>query len=84
MHTKTNLIKMAVSQLEQSATDAGLRDQFEALADMKRISALLQEPTEPEYSQHTIEQLQSKIHAITGDGEIMGLFNGLLGVGAGS
>ena len=37
-----------------------------------------------EYSQQEIEQLQSKIHKITGDGEIMGLFNELLGNNAGS
>lgn len=30
-----------------------------------------------------IEQLQSAIHKITGDGEVMGLFNKLLGIQAG-
>lgn len=36
-----------------------------------------------EYSQQEIEQLQNQVHAITGDGEVMGLFNSLLGVKAG-
>jgi len=32
------------------------------------------------FTEQEINQLQSKIHAITGDGEIMGLFNELLGI----
>lgn len=35
------------------------------------------------FTENEIQQLQSKIHEITGDGEVMGLFNGLLGVCAG-
>jgi hypothetical protein len=39
---------------------------------------------EPMFSEHEISQLQSKIHAITGDGEVMMLFNEMLGINAGS
>lgn len=39
---------------------------------------------EPMFSEHEISQLQSKIHAITGDGKIMMLFNEMLGINAGS
>lgn len=39
---------------------------------------------EPMFSEHEISQLQSKIHAITGDGKVMMLFNELLGISAGS
>lgn len=35
------------------------------------------------FSEREIQQLQSKIYKITGNGEIMGLFNELLGVCAG-
>lgn len=39
---------------------------------------------EGSFTKNQIEQLQSSIHKITGDGEVMGLFNSLLGVGVGS
>jgi hypothetical protein len=35
------------------------------------------------FTEQEINQLQSKIHAITGDGEVMGLFNEMLGICAG-
>ncbi len=38
---------------------------------------------EPLFSTNQIQQLQSKVHKITGDGEVMGLFNELLGICAG-
>ena len=34
------------------------------------------------YSTQEIEQLQTKVHKITGDGEVMGLFNEMLGISA--
>jgi len=37
---------------------------------------------EPIFSEYEISQLQSKIHAITGDGEVMALFNEMLGISA--
>lgn len=37
----------------------------------------------PTFTENEIQQLQNKIHKITGDGEVMGLFNELLGVCAG-
>lgn len=36
------------------------------------------------FTEHEISQLQSKIHKITGDGEVMMLFNELLGINSGS
>jgi hypothetical protein len=36
------------------------------------------------FYEHEISQLQSKIHPITGDGEVMMLFNEMLGISAGS
>jgi hypothetical protein len=39
---------------------------------------------DPMFSEYEISQLQSKIHAITGDGEVMMLFNEMLGINAGS
>lgn len=32
------------------------------------------------FSENDLQQLQSKIHKITGDGEVMGIFNELLGI----
>lgn len=36
------------------------------------------------FTESEISQLQSSVHKITGDGEVMQLFNSLLGVNAGS
>lgn len=36
------------------------------------------------FTETEISHLQSAVHKITGDGEVMGLFNSLLGVAAGS
>jgi hypothetical protein len=36
------------------------------------------------FTETQLQQLQSSIHKITGDGEVMQLFNSLLGVGASS
>jgi len=41
------------------------------------------EPEERKFSQSEIEALQSSIYEITGAGEVMGLFNKMLGVNAG-
>lgn len=35
------------------------------------------------FTENEIQRLQSKVHAITGDGEVMGLFNEMLGISAG-
>ena len=43
-----------------------------------------EEVKERTFTETEISHLQSAIHKITGDGEIMGLFNQLLGVSAGS
>jgi len=37
----------------------------------------------PIIERRELESLQNKVHAITGDGEVMKLFNDLLGVGSG-
>jgi sortase (surface protein transpeptidase) len=43
-----------------------------------------QEVKERTFTETEISHLQSSVHKITGDGEVMGLFNQLLGVAAGS
>ena len=40
--------------------------------------------TAPVFSRNEIEKLQTAVFQITGEGEVMKLFNGLLGIGAGS
>lgn len=42
------------------------------------------QPFQRKFSQREIEQLQSSVYEITGKGEVMGLFNSLLGVSVGS
>lgn len=44
----------------------------------------IKEKPERTFTQTEIEHLQNAVHKITGDGEVMGLFNQLLGIGAGS
>jgi hypothetical protein len=39
---------------------------------------------EPMFSETEIQRLQSKVHAITGNGEVMMLFNEMLGISQGS
>jgi len=62
---------------ENSVKVIGLRaDRF--------ITEMREEMTaQPTFTENQIQQLQSKIHAITGDGEVMGLFNEMLGICAG-
>ena len=52
---------------------------IEKLRDVKENEA----SDEETFARSEIEQLQSKIHEITGDGEVMKLFNELLGINAG-
>jgi len=62
-----------------------------AIVEMKRIASdALSASTPPKegwkdrtFTQTEIEHLQSKVHSITGDGEVMMLFNELIGVNAG-
>ena len=62
---------------EASMKKAGLRaDKF--ITDLKN-----QMNPEEVFTRTQIEQLQSKIYEITGKGEVMGLFNEMLGVCAG-
>jgi excinuclease UvrABC nuclease subunit len=77
-------IEMAITELNRSMNLAAERNEFEAAGDMKRIIQLLKEPTsEIIFTEKDISQLQSKVHAITGNGEVMMLFNEMMGVNAG-
>jgi hypothetical protein len=46
------------------------------------LNLFLNEKHEPTFTQNQIEKLQSKVHEITGDGEVMKQFNELLGISA--
>jgi hypothetical protein len=61
---------------ESSVKIAGLRaDRF--------ITEMREDLTaQPTFSEDQIQKLQSKIYEITGDGEVMGLFNEMLGISA--
>lgn len=65
------LIGYAIIDLVQDGKDIIIKDSEENIV------------REPFFSQTQIGHLQSKIHKITGDGEVMGLFNEMLGINAG-
>jgi ribosomal protein L15 len=58
------------------------------ISNCSEIIDLMEEVTkeiqkEKVFTEHQIQQLQSSIHKVTGDGEVMQLFNSLLGINAG-
>lgn len=81
--TQTEQIAKALIELKRSMHLSAEREEYTSASDMKRIIQQLEMETIHSYTDHEIEQLQSEIYKITGAGEVMGLFNKLLGVGAG-
>lgn len=59
-----------------------LRDVKKAF-EANGVVVFLDAETEQAFKQSEIETLRTKVHALTGDGEVMQLFNELLGVNAG-
>lgn len=77
------IIQQAITELTRSMSLAADREELQSAADMKRISELLKQPTLLSFDEKDITDLQSEVYKITGKGEVMQLFNKLLGVSAG-
>lgn len=73
----------AITELERSMRLAAEREEYGSAADMKRIKEGIEHHNEMTFTENEIAQLQSRIHKITGNGEVMQEFNKLLGVSAG-
>ena len=76
------LNEYAITELTRSMKLAAEREEYESAADMKRIKEGIERLTERNFTENDIAQLQSRIHKIIGDGEVMQEFNKLLGVNA--
>ena len=76
------LNEYAITELTRSMKLAAEREEYESAADMKRIKEGIESLTERNFTENDIAQLQSRIHKIIGDGEVMQEFNKLLGVNA--
>lgn len=83
MITADQKIKHAIEQLKIGIKAAVEREEYISADNMNNVMVDLDMPYAPSYSDQEIQQLQNKVYAITGPGEIMGLFNELLGVCAG-
>ena len=76
------LNEYAITELTRSMKLAEEREEYKSAADMKRIKEGIERLTERNFTENDISQLQSRIHKIIGDGEVMQEFNKLLGVNA--
>jgi hypothetical protein len=77
-------VERAITELNRSMKLAAEREEFEAAGDMQRIRNILNEPHERTFTYTELEQLQSKVYEIVGKGDVMMLFNSMLGVSAGN
>jgi hypothetical protein len=77
-------VERAITELNRSMKLSAEREEFEAAGDMQRIRNILNEPREKTFSYSELEQLQSKVYEIVGEGDIMMLFDSMLGVSAGN
>lgn len=79
---KVLFCKSRVPDPEEKETALAERDCYnEVISDLKKLSS--GEGKERTFTETEICQLQSEVHKITGNGEVMQLFNKLLGVNAG-
>lgn len=77
------LNEYAITELTRSMKLAAEREEYNSADDMKRIKEGIESLSEQMFTENDIAQLQSRIHKIVGDGEVMQEFNKLLGVNAG-
>ena len=76
-------IEKARTELSRSMKLAAEREEYQSAGDFQRILKGL-DSYEKVFTYTEIEHLQSEVHKITGDGDVMKLFNKMLGVNAGS
>ena len=80
---KMKVIERARIELSRSMKLAAEREEYQSAGDFQRILQGL-DSYEKVFTYTEIEHLQSEVHKITGDGDVMKLFNKMLGVNAGS
>ena len=76
-------IERAKTELSRSMKLAAEREEYQSAGDFQRILQGL-DSYEKVFTYTEIEHLQGEVHKITGDGDVMKLFNKMLGVNAGS
>ena len=81
--TVMRLKEYVIKELTRSMKLAAEREEYNSAAAMKRIMEGIKSLSEQSFTENDIAQLQSRIHKIVGDGEVMQEFNKLLGVNAG-
>lgn len=75
-----NPIPQTIANLDKAMKLAAEREEYLSAIDMQNIKKSLEFFGEPLFTVKDIETLQSKVHKLTGNGEVMMLFNELLGV----
>ena len=75
-------VERAKVELTRSMQLAADREEYQSAGDFQRILSILND-MEVMFEYNEIEFLQNAVHKITGDGEVMKLFNNLLGIKAG-
>lgn len=83
MNTIDQKIDITIGQIDNAIAVAVEKEEYTSASNLKKISKTLKESTKPYFTEQDIQQLQNKVHKITGNGEVMGLFNELLGISAG-
>ncbi len=83
MITTQRKIENAEKALTIAIAKALDKEEYISADNMTTILHRLSQSSEQEYSHIQLQQLQNKVYAITGPGEIMALFNELMGIGAG-
>lgn len=81
--TDKKLIAEAIIELTRYMKLAAEREEYESAIAMKLTISLLRRETVRSFEESEIAELQSAVHKITGNGEVMQLFNKMLGVSAG-
>lgn len=77
------IIENAIVELDRCMKQAASREEYLSASDFQRVKERLQMPTEIMFTEKQITDLQSEVHQIVGDGQVMQCFNKLLGIQAG-
>lgn len=83
MNTIEQKIDIAIEQIDKAITTAVDKEEYTSASNLKKISETLKQDTQPYFTEDDLQKLQSKVYAITGKGEVMMLFNEMLGICAG-
>jgi hypothetical protein len=81
--SKMKIIEIAKAELSRSMKLAAEREEYQSAGDFQRILRGF-DSYEKVFTYTEIEHLQNEVHKITGNGDVMQLFNKMLGINAGS